>query len=1015
MLNTTTATAPAVAPNTPAASIAGVSIFDFIQSLTPSPGITDPDNLPNNGPPPNPGWAPETAPIGIAITGVDNTYGSWQYSLDGTTWLPFVTASDTSARLLQGAVNGAATPERIRFVPNPGFAGTATFTFRAWDLTSGLDPVTGADGDTGNASINGGTTAYSSTFATASLLVGTVNQAPTFVPGPNETVLEDAGPATFTKWATSISPGAPSESSQVLNFIVTGNTNPSLFLTGPAISPTGTLTFTSAPDANGSATITIVLKDNGGTLSGGVDTSVAKTFTINVTPVNDAPTFTEGLNEMVNENSGPFSMANWATNLSTGPANESTQSFIKFMTTNTNNALFSTQPSVALNGTLTFTPAPNVFGTVTVTVRLQDNGGTANGGVDTSVAQTFVIAILPVNQAPSFTAGPTETVLEDAGPKTFSGWATGISAGPPSESGQTVNFMVTNNTNPTLFSTAPAVSANGTLTFTPAPNANGTATITIQIHDNGGTANGGVDTSATQTFVINVTPVNDAPSFVKGPDQNLSVGATAQTVTGWATSISAGPPDESGQTLTFHVTNNTNTALFSVLPSISSTGDLTYTPAPGTIGTATISVTLSDNGGTANGGVDTSAVQTFVINVRDGTTTGLVANPASPLYGQAITLTATVTPSVGTTTALAGLTVTFFDGGTSIGTGTVNSSGVATFVTSTTNPPLPGTHNYVATFGGNSVYNISSSASTPVTIPQVVTTATVTSNINPSGLLLPVTFTATVVPAANGSVAALAGQTVTITIDGTPNTATLDATGTATLTTSALPLGNHNVTVSYAGSVLNMPSSSTTLVQVVQAGTFAALNSSLDPSHPGDTVTFTATLTSPGNAVPISSLAGQTVQFKDGTTVIGSGTLDSNGVATFSTNALSTGPHAITAFYAGTASVVGSTSVVLTQSVLYPSSVSVATSNPSVPEQTAVTFTATVSGTPGAPTGSVSFFANGVLLGSSAVSGGMASFTTSTLAIGTYTITAQYSGDSVFSGSTSTVGVSQTITKSRLV
>ena len=1014
VLNTTTATVPAVAPNTPAASITGISVFNFIQSLTPSPGITDPDNLPNAGPPANAGWAPEVAPLGIAVTGVDNTNGTWQYSLDGVTWLAFVVASDGSARLLQGSANGAATPERIRFVPNAGFTGTATFTFRAWDLTSGLDPVTGADGGIGNASLNGGSTAYSSTFATASLVVGTVNQAPTFVAGPTVTVLENAGPAVIPGWAKSISPGPPNESSQTVNFIVTGNTNAALFSTLPAISPNGTLTFVAAPNANGSATITIVLKDNGGTLSGGMDTSPSVSFTINVTPVNQAPSFTKGLNEMVLENSGPSSFANWATNLSTGPANESTQSFVKFIATNNNNALFSTQPSVDLSGTLTFTPAPNVFGTATVSVRLQDNGGTANGGVDTSVVQTFVIAILPVNQAPSFTAGPTETVLEDAGPRTFPAWATGISAGPPSESTQSLNFMVTNNTNPTMFTVAPAVSANGTLTFTPAANANGTATITLEIHDSGGTGNGGVDTSATQTFVINVTAVNDAPSFVKGPDQNLVVGATAQTVTGWATSISAGPPDESSQTVAFTVTNSNN-ALFSVQPSISPTGDLTYTPAPGVIGTATVSVTLKDNGGTANGGVDTSAAQTFIIALRDGTATALAANPTAPLYGQAITLTATVTPSVGSASALAGLTVTFFDGGTSLGTGLVNASGVATFATSTTTPPLPGTHNFVAMFAGSSMYNISSSPMTPVSIPQVVTTATVTSSINPSGLLLPVTFTATVVPAANGSVTALAGQTVTITVDGTPNTATLDATGKATLTTSALPLGNHNVSVSYAGSVLNMPSSSSTLVQVVQPGTFAALNSSNNPSHPGDTVTFTATLTSPGGAVPISSLAGQTVLFKDGTTVIGTGTLDATGVATFSTNSLATGPHAITAVYAGTSSVVGSTSVVLTQSVLIPSSVSVATSNASVPESTAVTFTATVSGTPGTPTGTVTFLANGAVIGSAPIGGGQAAFTTSSLAIGTYTITAQYSGDFSFSASSSTVSVTQTITKSRLV
>ncbi|MCB1569855.1 MAG: hypothetical protein KDI72_02050, partial [Xanthomonadales bacterium] len=57
-----------------------------------------------------------------------------------------------------------------------------------------------------------------------------------------------------------------------------------------------------------------------------------------------------------------------------------------------------------------------------------------------------------VNDAPSFTAGPDQTVLEDAGPQTVNPWATAISAGPPNESGQVVTFNVTGNTNPSLFS-----------------------------------------------------------------------------------------------------------------------------------------------------------------------------------------------------------------------------------------------------------------------------------------------------------------------------------------------------------------------------------------------------------------------------------------------------------------------------------------------------------------------------------------------------------------------------------
>ena len=61
---------------------------------------------------------------------------------------------------------------------------------------------------------------------------------------------------------------------------------------------------------------------------------------------------------------------------------------------------------------------------------LQDNGGTAGGGVDTSAPQTFTITVTAVNDAPSFTVGPDQTVIENAGPQTVAPWATAISAGP---------------------------------------------------------------------------------------------------------------------------------------------------------------------------------------------------------------------------------------------------------------------------------------------------------------------------------------------------------------------------------------------------------------------------------------------------------------------------------------------------------------------------------------------------------------------------------------------------------
>jgi hypothetical protein len=344
-----------------------------------------------------------------------------------------------------------------------------------------------------------------------------------------------------------------------------------------------------------------------------VDTSAAQTFTITVNSVNDAPSFTKGPDQTVNEDAGAQTVANWATGLSRGPADESAQT-LTFTATNDNNALFSAQPAISSTGTLTYTPAANANGTATVTVTLKDNGGTANGGVDTSAPQTFTITVSAVNDAPSFTKGPNQTVNEDAGPQTVNNWATSISAG-SGESGQTLTFQVTNNTNAALFSAGPAISTTGTLTYTPAANGNGSATITINLKDDGGTASGGVDTSPSQTFTITVNAVNDAPSFAKGADQTVNEDAGAQSAAGWATGISRGPADESGQTVTFTATNDNN-ALFSTQPAISSTGTLTYTPAANANGTATVTVTLKDNGGTANGGLDTSAPQTFTITVN---------------------------------------------------------------------------------------------------------------------------------------------------------------------------------------------------------------------------------------------------------------------------------------------------------------------------------------------------------------------------------------------------------------
>ena len=483
---------------------------------------------------------------------------------------------------------------------------TGTLTYAPAADASGVAHVTLTLQNNGGTAGGGGDT-FSQTF---SITINPINQAPSFTEGPDETVNENAGAQTANAWATNISAGPPNESGQLLNFIVTSD-NASLFAAQPAIDPSGNLTFTPAANTSGVAHVTVELHDNGGTANGGVDTSAPQTFTITVNFVNQPPSFTAGGDQSVLENAGPQTVSGWATNISPGP-NEASQT-VDFQVSDDNPSMFSVQPAIDSNGKLTYTPAPDANGIAHVTVVLHDNGGTANGGIDNSAPQIFAISITTVNQPPSFTAGADQTVNEDAGAQTVAGWATNISPGAANESWQTLNFLVSSD-NSALFSAQPSIDpATGDLTYTPAPNAFGVAHVTVELHDNGGTASGGVDTSAPQTFTITVNFVNQPPSFTAGGDQSVMENAGPQTVSGWATNISPGP-NEASQTVDFQASDD-NTSLFSVQPAIDSNGNLTYTPAPNANGVAHVTVVLHDNGGTANGGVDTSASQTFAITL----------------------------------------------------------------------------------------------------------------------------------------------------------------------------------------------------------------------------------------------------------------------------------------------------------------------------------------------------------------------------------------------------------------
>ncbi|MCM8529692.1 MAG: DUF4347 domain-containing protein [Lentisphaeraceae bacterium] len=215
--------------------------------------------------------------VGIAITGIDNSNGTWQYNTGGS-WADITAASETNALHLDA-------DDRLRFIADTDFVGSSTVDFRAWDTT------TGSSGSYLNIAATGGTTAYSSSSSSASIEVTQVNDAPNFNLGSDINLTEDSPAQTFNAFTTSMFEGHANESSQNLSFSLT-TSNDNAFQVLPEVDAnTGDLTFTMAQNFNGTVTVNLTLNDDGGTDNGGVD-SITKSFDINVYPIADSPTLT---------------------------------------------------------------------------------------------------------------------------------------------------------------------------------------------------------------------------------------------------------------------------------------------------------------------------------------------------------------------------------------------------------------------------------------------------------------------------------------------------------------------------------------------------------------------------------------------------------------------------------------------------------------------------------------------------------------------------------------------------
>jgi VCBS repeat-containing protein len=460
---------------------------------------------------------------------------------------------------------------------------------------------------------------------------------------------EDSAPTSIDNFAFGIEAGPPATAfdevdvinGQVVEFSVTPLSFPEsqmsdFFSEAPTISTDGTLNFQPAPDAFGSFDFRIVLSDKG--LNdfdrGDLNESDAVTITIDVLPVNDPPVLLPGadVSFTIDEDTsvdipsiGDSETTGLLDVFAVGPNNESLD-----LVPGGNQNLFLQEPTPiqsAFGGTirrweiggqlvgLTYTPRPNFVGTDSFIYTVRDDGVTVDLGSDGTsrpdpriASHTVSIQVDPINNPPQFSGPSSVTVAEDVGAVSVDNWATNVLAGPPTAidelESQDLFFEITQiGGDDDLFASEPVAVINdednsATLQFEPAGDANGIATFEVQLFDipTDGTSQ---ESSSVRVFTLQITPVNDPPTFDPPNDPVIVPEDNGPYAEQWATNISPGPSDEveRGQTVRFEVTTPPDAEdLFQTLPTIGDDGILRFIPAANANGTVDLTVVAIDSG-----------------------------------------------------------------------------------------------------------------------------------------------------------------------------------------------------------------------------------------------------------------------------------------------------------------------------------------------------------------------------------------------------------------------------------
>jgi hypothetical protein len=611
----------------------------------------------------------------------------------------------------------------------------------------------------------------SSSAVATTLAIAAVNDSPTISDIVNQTINEDGntGSLSFTIGDAETATSALTVVASSTNTALVPNNSANLSLGGAGASRT--LAVTPAANQSGTATITVTVSD--GTLT------ASDTFTLTVNAVNDSPTITDIVNQMINEdgNTGILSFTVGDVETAAGSLTVTASSSNTTLVPN-NSANLSLGGSGA-SRTLAVTPVANQSGTATITVTVFDGTLTAS--------DTFDLTVNAVNDAPTISDIVNQTINHDTNTGSL-GFTIGDVETPASSLSVTAlssnTALVPNNSaNLTLGGSG----ASRTIVVTPAAGQSGTAAITVTVSDS--------SLSSSDTFILTVNGINNTPTISDIVNQTInedtntgSLGFTVGDAETAATSL----------TVTASSSNTTlvpNSSANLTLGGAGASRTILVTPAANKFGTATITVTVSDGSMSAS---DTFVVTVNSVNdkptianlsnltISEDTTTNSFGFTISDVETAASSLTVTVTSS--NTTLVPNTSANLMLGGSGgIRTLAVfpaaNQSGTTTITVTVSDGSLSANASFVLTvnpvndvptisdIANQTIYVNTSTGSLGFTVGDVETAA--------GSLAVTATSSNTILVPNNSANLSLAGSAASRTIVVTP---AMSQTGTATIT-----------------------------------------------------------------------------------------------------------------------------------------------------------------------------------------------------------------------------------------